>query len=103
MFICLVRPVCYIQHQRILCSISIHPGEVFIPFSPDNQKHLKVFDSHTKIIGSMYYFCIIAQEYEKLAQNSTAIQGKRKPEFFVLSTLFNSLAFLFSSPFFSPV
>ena len=90
MCICLVRHVCYIQHQKILCPISIHPGEVFIPFSPDNQKHLEVFDSHTKIIGSMYYFCIIAQEYEKLAQNSTAIQEK------------GSQNFLFSQPFSTP-
>ena len=27
--------MCYIQHQRILCSISIHSGEAFIPFSPN--------------------------------------------------------------------
>ena len=52
--------------------------------------HMKVFDSHTKMIGSMYYFCIIAQEYEKLAQNSTATQGK------------GSQKFLFTQPFSAP-
>ena len=57
--------------------------------------HLKVFDSHTKMIGSMYYFCIIAQEYEKLAQNSTATQGKKEARNFCSLNPFQLLSFPF--------